>query len=84
MELSSSNIKQILIFPEMKPRLFSPSSKNKKIRPEKYFIYFRKRKPQKNFLYFLKRRLFLYFRKRNFLTFRERYIQNPGIFRTGI
>ena len=36
----------------------------------KLFLYFRQRKPRKKSLYF---------RKRNFLIFRERYIQNPYI-----
>ena len=46
------------------------------------FLYSRKRKHRKNFLYFFKRKLSLYFTKRNFLIFRERYIQRPNIFRT--
>ena len=55
--------------------LFSPPWEN--------FLYFRKRKPRKNFLYFLREteilKNYLHFRKRNFLIFQERYIQNPGI-----
>ena len=39
----------------------------------KLFLYLRERKPLKNTLYL---------RKRNFLIFRERYIQNPNMFRT--
>ena len=38
-------------------------------------------KPEK-ILYISGNGTFLYFRKRNFLIFRERYIQNPSIFRT--
>ena len=50
--------------------LFSPSQKKqKKIRPEKNFLYFRKLNflnlRSKNLLYFLKRKLFFYFRKWN-------------------
>ena len=33
-------------------------------------------------LYFLKKKTFLIFRKRNFLITQERYIHNPGTFRT--
>ena len=58
------------------------------------FLCCRKRKPQTNFWYFLQRKLYLYFgkgnpeknslyfRKRNFLIIRKRYIQNPVILRT--
>ena len=73
--------KLFLYFRKWNPALFSPSSKNKKNSPRenylntqilKNFLYFRKRKPRKKFLYFLlKRKLFLYFKKRNFLIFQE-------------
>ena len=54
MELSSSNIKTILIFsrkkvffifPEIGSCTFQPKLENKKIHLEKIFLYFRKRKP---------------------------------------
>ena len=90
MELLSSNIKKfqetetlknLLLFREMEPS--SP--------PRENFLYYRKQKPGKNFLYFSKkaflafrtpRKIFLNFRKWNFFIFRERYIQNPSIFKT--
>ena len=48
---------------------------------KKIFIFQETEIPKKS-LYFRKRNFLLYFRKRNFLIFRERYIQNPGIFKT--
>ena len=54
-------LKKLLIFREME--LFNPPSNISHISGN--------RSP-KNFLYFLKRKLSLYFRKRNFLIFRER------------
>ena len=83
MELSSSNIKEILCFLKRKlflwkwdPPLFSSGLKNKENPARENVLYFRKRKPRKNFLYFLKGKLLvnfgkmelLYFRKQNFLT----------------
>ena len=54
----SANPNKLLLFQEMK--LFSPSSKNKKIHSEKVSNTL----ILKSFLYFLKRKLFLYFRER--------------------
>ena len=62
---------KLLIFQETEP--FSPPGEN--------FLYFRKRKPRKN-PYTSRNGTFLYFRKQNFLIFRERYIWNLSIFRT--
>ena len=77
------NLKKLLIFRETKP--LSP--------PRENFLYFRTQKHRKKYLHFRKRKpwknpytsgnvTFLYLRKRNFLIFLERYIQNPDIFRT--
>ena len=48
----------------------------------KAFLIFRKTETPKNILYISGNGTFLYFRKWNFLIFRERYIQEPSIFRT--
>ena len=83
MELSSSNIKKILIFPEMKPCTSQPKhQKTKTFYHEKNPSCFRKWNILalilKEFLYFLKRSLFLYFLKRKlFLCFRK---WNPALF----
>ena len=62
MELSSSNIKKIIIFSQkktflrdshMKPCTFHPSSKNKRNPPRENFLCFRKQKSQKNIFCFL-------------------------------
>ena len=74
MELPTSNIKKCLIFSQSKAFLIFQETKT----PEKLLIFsqkkavltFRKTETLKNSLYF---------RKRNFLIFQERYIQNPGI-----
>ena len=49
-----------LYFWKWNPALFSPSSKNKKIHPEKIYYTLL----LKNVLYFFKRKLFVYFRNR--------------------
>ena len=53
-----------------------------KIVPKKCLIFFSKKHTLKQFLIFSQKKVFLIFRKQNFLIFRERYIQNLGIFRT--
>ena len=63
-----STPKKFLIFQEMETTL-------------KMFIFQEMEIPKKS-LYFRKRNFLLYFRKQNFLIFRERYIQNSGIFKT--
>ena len=74
MELSSSNIKKIiilsqkkafLIFPEMESCIFSPSSKTKKIQPDKISYTSGKQNPEKMSYIFLKRKLFLCFKEGN-------------------
>ena len=51
--------------------------------PKEFLIFFPKRSCSEKFSYiFSKKPPALIFRKRNFLILRERYIQNPGIFRT--
>ena len=83
MELSSPNIKRIIIFSlkriffiflEINTALFSPSSKKNKTHPEKNFSCFRKRKPTPKCLIFSQTKaFFIYFekRKRDFLIFQD-------------
>ena len=69
----TETLKKLPIFQEMEP--FSPSPEN--------FLYFRK--PPKNFLYFYiseTSKKFFIFQETKLLIFREKYIQNPSIFRT--
>ena len=80
MELSSSNIKKILIIPGMEPCASHPKPRD--IDPEKNSLYFCKWNflaliskkvsyflKSKLFLYFLKRKLFLYFLKRKLFSY---------------
>ena len=67
MELSSSNIKKILIFPEMKPCTFRPQ-------PSKFFhkkVYFFLKKPEKlkEFPIFSQKKSFLIFPEMEPCTF---------------
>ena len=62
-----SNLRKFLIFQETETL--------------KKSLYFRKRRPRKS-PYTSGNGNFLYFRKRKFLVFQERYIQKPNIFRT--
>ena len=93
MELSDSKIKKFHIFPEMEPLTLSRLKKLKKSTPKKFLIFsqkkavlvFREKETLKKLLILQEMetlKSFLYFRKRNFLIFRERHIQNPDIFRT--
>ena len=85
MELSSSNTKKIVIFPEMKPCTFQPKIKKlKKSTPRKFLILQETGNPKK-FIIFSQKKLFLFFGKQKafhisrngtFLCFRK------GIFRT--
>ena len=76
-------LKKFLIFSEKIPNFLKTESPKK-------LLYFRKRNfliLQKTELFYtsekeLFKKTFLYFSKRNFTIFRERYIQNPRIFRT--
>ena len=74
MELSSSNVKIILIFQKWSPALFSPSSKNKKIHPEKITYTSGNENPGKNFC-ILSKGIVLMFREtenlKNLFTFQE-------------
>ena len=66
MELSSSNIKKIIIFSQKKKSfsyIFSKERKIKEIHPRKISYTPGNGNPRKIFLYFLKRRLFLHFGK---------------------
>ena len=74
---------KFLISRETEP--FSPPRENslyfRKRKPRKKSLYSRKQKPRKN-PYTSRDGTFLYLRKRNFLVFWERYIQNPDILKT--
>ena len=48
----------------------------------KFLIFFPNKTCSEKVSYNFSKKAFLIFGKRNFLIFRERYIQNPGIFRT--
>ena len=81
MKLSNSNIKKFLIFQEM----FQETETQRKFimfSQKKAVLIFQKKETPKKFLMFKETenlKSFLYFRKRNFLIFRERYTQNPNI-----
>ena len=63
-----------LYFRKWNPVLSSPSSKNKKVHPEKNFLYFQKRKPR-NFFYIFPKESFSYIsgnrNPKNLLVFQE-------------
>ena len=61
-ETENGKPEKLIIFREME--IFNPSSKNKKIHPEKISHTSGNGNPEKNLSYLLKRKLFLYFWKR--------------------
>ena len=56
MKLSHSKIKKFLIFPEMEPYTYQPSSKNKKIHTEKFPCTSGNKNPEKTCYIFSKER----------------------------
>ena len=67
MKLSSSNIKEIIIFSEMKPYTFLPQPS--KFLPKKFLIFFRKKAASKKSLIFFQKKAFVIFPEMKPCTF---------------